>query len=184
MHAIASDGACVGLSNQFEWVVEDSRDYDQWIKRMPVITADSPLCRYKNDTRQPAVDAAHAALSGCPVLSGGQVLFHGGEWWSADDCLTSDRALSMTLSAAVAVCETRDDPRKEVWLITVSDYCVAPVFVYEGRSTHEVIDELHNLKHELEVLVRAGARFQRHASKRVRSRLGNNEYRVHYVTMF
>ncbi|WP_025129713.1 hypothetical protein [Pseudomonas sp. PH1b] len=183
MHAIAGNGACGGLPNQLEWVLEDTLEYDQWINRMPVISADSPFCRYKNDTCRAAVEATHGALQDCPALSGGQVLFHGGMWCSGNDSLTTDRALSLSLSAAVAVCETRHDLEKEVWLITVSPACVTPVFVYEGRPSRTVLDELDPLKHELEVLVRAGARFERHGSESVLSRDGNTEYRVHYVTM-
>ncbi|NBF11545.1 hypothetical protein [Pseudomonas sp. Fl4BN1] len=183
MHAIDTNGACGGLSNHLEGVLEDSPEYDQWVRSMPAKPADSPLNQYKNNTSEAVVAATDAQLQGCPTLSGGQVLFHGGQWPCEGDSLTSDRALSLSLSASVAVCETREDEQKEVWLITVDEACTAPVFVYDGRSNDEAPDGIDHLRHEWELLVRAGARFERQDSKTVQSGNGEDEYRVHYVTM-
>lgn len=161
------------LIRAMEDALQQSAQHAEWRRAMPKKTP-KELTTYQREFSRADMVAVDSAIHehGC-LIPPGQTLFHAGMWpATASAMLTTDRPLSTTLLPSVALRNAEWGGKAyragqlHLWVLHIE--VAVKAFVYRTSGTQ--------LGHEAEVLLQAGVRLEKRASRVVR-----NDYRLSIV---
>lgn len=162
--------AQVGLDNSLQHFVSEALEknvaYKSWKKAMPAKTPSS-IQKYK--TSYPACDFSAVdrdIQQYGTILPKGQVLFHGGGWWSDKVSKILKKPLSLTFCPQIAMTEAQSSGKAyDV------EYIELFVLTFHNCNTKSFVFSRGKLEHEYEVLLGAGALLTRLQSSLVNENL-------------